>query len=113
MKSNLSVVQSQSRLVYGKAEDYPHAKEVQKKTKILPPKKGKYTLIDRDYLDEGYCQQVVTGLVKFMKLGENAKKENNVLVLGGGGFCIPKFIIENFAPRPNVITVEREKSLCS
>ena len=62
-------------------------------------------MIDRDYLDEGYCQQVVTGLIKFMILGENTKKENNVLVLGGGGFSIPKFIIENFTPKFNVITV--------
>lgn len=101
------MVQSQAKLIYGKVEDYPHAKEVQKKSKILPAKKGKYTVIDREYLDEGYCQQIAAGLVKFMKAGESTAKGNNVMVLGGGGFCIPKFLIENVLPKPQIVTVEK------
>ena len=62
-------------------------------------------MIDREYLDEGYCQQIVTGLLKFMK--ENSQKGNNIMVLGGGGYCIQKFLIENLIPKPNIITVEK------
>lgn len=96
------MIQTQFKVIYENVENCPYAKDVQTKTKILPAKKGKYIVIDRNYIDGGYCQQIVAGLVKICRKCEQSPK---ILILGAGGYSIPKFLYENLSPKPQLTNV--------
>jgi len=68
----------------------------------LTPKKGKYVVIDKSYIDEGYCQQIVTGLTKLCRSSQQTPK---TLVLGAGGYSISKFLFENVSPHLQLVNV--------
>lgn len=60
-------------------------------------------MIDKEYLDDGYCRQIVSGLIKLVK--RNEETGINILILGGGGYSLSKFLYENLIPQPRVLTV--------
>lgn len=60
-------------------------------------------MIDKEYLDDGYCRKIVSGLIKLMKKSDDTR--TNILILGGGGYCLSKFLYENLIPQPRVLTV--------
>jgi hypothetical protein len=85
LKNAPSLVQSQFKLAYFSKKNHNVSKDVVSLS--LPVKKGMVTGIDIDYLDEGYCRSIVSGLSYFLRI-----EEGKGLHLGGGGCTISKFL---------------------